>query len=404
MAKYRIYALIHGETLQEGHLFGCEIRKMEFEEQKKRKFAPIEGVISKSDIFDYHKTYVTSLRYVDPLRIKSEYIIVCDIEEDKPGDALGGAIKVIDRITRFLSLACLKDIKSIFGENRGSFEPYIYQVNKIYALDEKAIEKDIDFKLESGHCYLPNRPEYTKWRNPETEVFLEEIYNFQDEILERSLKYLYGSSIGHFILNSGEKIALDHFKSIEIIINALSNKAKFKQRLQDASIIIGITPDEKERIVQLWEERSKFGDVAHPSPFDEAERYPNQFPIPSNIRYSGGGWGDSIAANILLKYYRYIKGVYIIDIEEIDKNSNEFEKEGKFVKIYTFFPFNVRNQNHLGFYTEEKDKNRLKIKLKKAFAYHYKIPINDIVELVLQPNKNPHLKVIRYMLRICTII
>ena len=42
MYKYKIYALINGETLPEGKIFECEIKKMGFDEQAKRGFAPIQ--------------------------------------------------------------------------------------------------------------------------------------------------------------------------------------------------------------------------------------------------------------------------------------------------------------------------------------------------------------------------
>ncbi len=203
--KYRIYALIHGQVLREGNIFGCEIKKMSFEEQTERSFAPIQSVFSEGEMTDYHKTYVTSLLYVDPIKIKSEHVIICDLEESKPGAALGGAIKTIEKITRFLSLANLEDVKLTHGRNRGSFEPYVYQVNKIYSLDENDVESEIKYEHESGHMYLPDRPEKTEWVNSETNQFLEDAYNLHDDIMERSLKYLYRSSIGHFLLDSHEK-------------------------------------------------------------------------------------------------------------------------------------------------------------------------------------------------------
>src|SRR3989344_4940085 len=271
MSTYRVYALIHGETLFEGKIFECEIKKMNFEEQVKRGFTPIQSVFSEDEMTDNYKTYVTSLRYVDPLKIKSEYVIFYDIKENKPGDALGGAIRIIDRITRFLSLASLEDFKRKFGRNRGAFEPYIYQINKIYILDKDGKESEVNYKLESGHMYLPNRPEQMQWRNTGTSKFLDEIYNFHDETFERALKYLYRSSIGHLVLDSKEKIALDHFKSIEIIINSLGKKrinkkrTTFNERLEDVTTRIGITPEEKKRIEDFWDDRSKYGDIAHPS-------------------------------------------------------------------------------------------------------------------------------------------
>lgn len=401
MYKYKIYALIHGETLTEGKIFECEIKKMGFDEQAKRGFSPIQSVFSEDEMVDYHKTYVTSLRYVDPIKIKSEYVIICDIEEDKPGDALGGAIKTIDRITRFLSLACLEDVKRKFGRNRGSFEPYVYQVNRIYLLDKNGKESNVDYKLESGHMYLPNRPEQTEWRDSGTNQFLDEIYNFHDETFERALKYLYRSSIGYLVLDSEEKIALDHFKSIEIIVNSLSNKDKFKLKLAEAVSKIGITPEEKKRIQDFWDDRSKYGDIAHPSPFDEVERYPNQFPIPSNARYSCGGF-DSIAPSIILKYFQYIKGVFVIDIDEPSNHGGYETKEGAFNRVYTISLWGTTHHNHFCFYTLEKDKNRLRNKLKKAFAEHYRIPKESIVELTLEPGKNKYLRTKQFRLRINT--
>ena len=395
MSKYRTYALIHGETLPTGKIFDCEIKKMSFDEQERRKFSPIQSVFSEEKDVDYYKTYVTSLRYVDPILIKSEYVITHNIEEDDPGGALGGSIKEIDRICRFLSLACLEDVKRKFGRNRGSFEPYIYQVNKIYLLDEKDNESDVNFKLESKHIYLPNRPEFTDWRDSDTAQFLDEIYSFHDEILERALKYLYRSSIGHLVLDSKEKIALDHFKSIEIIINSLSKKHTFKFRLKEACSKIQISPEEEKRIEDFWDERSNYGDIAHVSPFDQAERYPNQFPVPSNVQYSGGGF-DSVAANIILKYFQYIKGIFTIDIEEPSSHDEPDVKEGKFNIIYSIGLCGTFHHNHLYFNTTEKNKN----KLKKSFAEFYKIPKKSIVEITLEQNKNKSLKRKRFKLRI----
>lgn len=67
-------------------------------------------------------------------------------------------------------------------------------------MNESGDELDTDLKLESGHIYLPNRPELNQWRDKNTQKFLEIIFNFHDEVLERAIKYLYRSSIGYFIL------------------------------------------------------------------------------------------------------------------------------------------------------------------------------------------------------------
>ena len=53
------------------------------------------------------------------------------------------------------------------------------------------------------------------------------------------------------LLDSPEKVALDHFKSIEIIINSLSKKREFKARLAEVVGIIGITPEEQKKDTRL---------------------------------------------------------------------------------------------------------------------------------------------------------
>lgn len=403
MKKYRIYALIHGETLPEGVFFECEIKKMSFEEQEKRNFAPIKSEFSeeREEEREFQKTYVTSLPYIDPIKIKSEHVIVHDLEQEKPGDALGGAIQTIERITRFLSLAHLEDIKRKFGRTRGSFLPYIYQVNKIYEIGEDGTEIEVDYSLKSGHIYLPNRPEQTAWRDPGTSQFLDEIYKFHDETLERALKYLYRSSIGYLVLDSKEKMALDHFKSIEIIVKELGvkkidgKKTSFLQKLEDVATKIGITDEEKETIKRFWDERSNYGDVAHPSPFEQS--YPNQFPVPSNTRYSGNGF-DSVAPSIVLKYYQYIKGIYIIDI---DKPSDD-TKSGTFGMIYEISFWGSTHKNRLVYHTLETDKNRLVSELKKAFATKLEIDIKDIVEAQILPTDMNHFGERCIRIRICT--
>lgn len=302
--KHRIYALIIGETLIKGEFMNCEIQKMSFAEQLKRKFAPLQGVFSKSSVKNY-ETYATFLPYVDPLRIRSKYVISYNSYELKPSDALGDAISHIDKACRYLSIGQTQDIRASVAPDVASFSPYIYQIVKIYSLDDKGNEVDARFKISNSWVRSLRRPERDNWRDKGTADFLKGIVEFRDQTLERSLKYLYRSSIGQMILDSPEKRALDHFKSIEIIINSLSSKREFTDRLAEAKTKLGLSDKEIERMTELWDERSNFGDIAHPSAIDQAERYPNQFPIPSNVHYTG--LLDSTAGRVMLKYYDYKK-------------------------------------------------------------------------------------------------
>lgn len=379
--KFRVYALILGETLPEGELMGCKIQKISFSEQKKRGFKPIQSKFSTNLDPDFHKTYATYLPYMDPMKIVSEYVAIYDSEEDKPGAALGDTVRAIDKLCRFLSIACFEDVKRKFGRHIGAFQPYIYQLCKIYKLDSKSREANVEYELKSGFVYLPNRPELKAWRSENTQEFLEEISSFQDEVLQRALKYLYRSSIGFFLRDSKEKVALDHIKSIEIILNDLSNKDDFKDRLDEAGKKLELTNEEKKRIFDFWGDRSKYGDVAHPTEYDNTERYPNQFPIPSNVDYSGGGF-ESVAANVCLKYFYYKKSFVVIEIEEPDEHRG---KENTFGGIYRLWP--EKNGASLYFLTSEKDKTKLKKLVKTEFSKRFKVNEGDIVDFIIGKGK-----------------
>lgn len=383
MAKYRIYALIIGEIIPQGKFFDCEISKMTFAEQKKRKFSPIQSIFSEMRDTKYYKTYATSLPYIDPIRIKSKYVVICDLNEHETKAALGGGIRIIDRLCRFLSLVYVEDAKRKFNRERFGLLPYLYQVNKIYSLNENSDELEVNLRLESGHTYLPNRPELNQWRDKNTQNFLKDIFNFHDEVLERAIKYLYRSSIGYFILDSPEKIALDHFKSIEIIVNSLSKKNTFKKKLDEAVDKINLTNEEKVEILEMWDDRSSYGDVAHPSPYDQAERYPNQFPIPSNVQYPRAGF-DSIAANVCLKYFAYKKSLFYIEIDEpftySGKSGNKQSTENTLSEVNAQW-----ESNRLCFDTSERNKTTLKQRVKKVFVSEYKIAETEILDVKLEP-------------------
>lgn len=417
MSKYRIYALILGDVLIEGSVFGCEVKKMDYSEQAKRNFSPIQSIFTDYNDTNY-KSYSTYLPYVDPLKIKSEYVISYDSEEDDPKGALGEAITSIDKVCRYLTISYLEDVKNHFGEKRASLQAYIYQVVKIYSLKDKGEEVDIEFKLENEFTYLPKRPELDNWRHENTPDFLNAIFNFHDDTLERALKYLYRSLIGRMILDSPEKIALDHFKSIEIIVNQFSdkgnnsninqyakeietklgiseadsvqvanlllNETRFKKKLELAKSKLNLTDEEVKRIQTLWGERSSFGDIAHPSKFDHVERYPNQFPIPSNVQYSG--WSDSIAGKLCLKYFEYIRTVFIIDIDQPYSDDTE---------NYLAIVNSQWESNHYAYFSKETNKVKLKKEIVSIIAKELEITESDVIEYKLMSGNNKYNALVR---------
>lgn len=378
MKKYRIYALIHGQTLPTGSLLDCEIRKIAFAEQEQRKFEPIQAEIYEEMEGDNHTSYVTSLAFIDPIYIKSEYVVFCNLNEHDASGALGAAIRKIDKLCRLLSLTCHEDNQQFYNMPRLPFQPYIYQINKIYLIDENDEETDADAILNHSHVYLPNRPENNNWLQGDSTQLLEELYAAHDNPLDRALKYLYRSSIGGFILDSPEKIALDHSKTIEIILGAVSNKESFELKLADAVQKLHLNEGELSALRELWQVRSDYGDIAHPSLFDQAERYPNQFPIPSNSSVHPVP-SLAFAANICLKYFRYIQRLFYVDLKEpriyTSLNGERKTTDGQFAVVNS-----TTETNHLIFYAAG-NKQQLLSKLRRSFIDYQHIQKSDIEDI-----------------------
>ena len=96
MTKFRVYALIHGQTLPLGKLAGCEIKQMDSDEQKRRGFSPIQYEFSENR--DGYISYATSLPFVDPMKLYTNHVVVFDIEEYDAKAALGGAVRAFDNL------------------------------------------------------------------------------------------------------------------------------------------------------------------------------------------------------------------------------------------------------------------------------------------------------------------
>ncbi len=382
--NYRIYALVIGEIIPLGEILDCKIKKISFKEQREKRFSPIKSVFS--NINEPYGSYASSLQYVDPLKIKSKYAIVCDVKERCAKSAIGEAVKRIDRICKFLTFTYAEDFRKKTQIDCG-LHPYLYQVNKICSLDNDK-ELDIDFKLESGGCYLPDRPTRNEWRHSKTEKFLEDMMNFRDETLERATSYLYRSSVGQFINDNPEKILLDHFKAIEIIINSLlskkSQKKSFSEKVKEAAKKINLTKEEEDLINIFWKDRSEYSDTAHPSLFDHLKYLPNQYPLPqSNLSHARWNTNNTVALNVCMKYFLYKRNIFEVDIEESPQGGREVMGT-------------VNEQwesNHLLFMTPEKGKEKIKGKIKKVFSLKYKVKKEDIVVKILPGRKKAEIEI-----------
>lgn len=349
MNRYRVYALIHGQTLPVGKIQDCEIKEMSFDEQHKRKFSPIKYEFPNKEEYE---TYVTSVPFVDPMKMYSKHVIYCDIEERHYKAAIEGAIKRFDKICSSLFLSGIRDVH--LKHNLYSGESYLYQINKVYSLDENSNEYEVELDLKSGFVYLPNRPERNQWLDADTDDFLNKVYNFKDPVFRKALKYLYSSTLGNFKLNSHEKVALDHFKSVELIVDCLSSKHNFKDKVDEAGLKLSLTNEEIERIKKYWDDRSN-GDIAHSTHRDTTAFYPNQFPEPKGMEYNWS-FSDSLARKVLLNYFDLRNRFFLIDIEKPYEQKDEL----------TLGLVN-NDCNHLFFQTNTETKQELLNEIKKKF-------------------------------------
>ena len=370
MTIFRIYALIHGQTLPLGKIAGCEIRQMDSSEQKRRGFSPIQYEFSENR--DGHTSYATSLPFVDPMKLCSNYVVAFDIEEHDAQSALGGAVRAFDNLCSRLFLAGVRDYKSTIDRYIGA--TYLYQISKVYQLDENGNEQDAPLVLQSGHIFLPNRPDRNEWQDEETAKFLDKILDFKDPVFSKALKYLYSSSVGHYRLASFEKIALDHFKSIELIVNTCSKKNTFKQRVDEAAEFLELTADEIAEIKKYWDARSN-GDIAHSHHRDPVAFYPNQFPLPTGgIGYP---WAhlDRLSRVVLLKYYDVRRRYFHIDVHE---------PYGDDSSPPTLGAMNEHSEcNHLFFETNTKHKKDVLKELKSEFCKSFQVDEKDLETEIL---------------------
>lgn len=373
MKKYRTYTLIYGQILPQYDFGSCRIKKMSLKEQRERGFAPIQSEFSE---ISEHKTYITALPYVDPMKIVSEYVLICEVEEVDSRSALGATIRIADKIASYFTITNTFDFSKKHGRTAG--EPYLYQVNKIYELsgDEgKWVENETDLNLKSGFTFLPDRPDSETWRSDQTENFLIEISNFENRTLEKAIKYLYSALTGNFHLRNRAKITLDLFKVIEVILDDLvpydrkKGHTTMEKRLPVLADKIDLEDEEVSRILDLWEIRNE-ADVAHATNVDYSSHYPNQFPVPDGPIIGASIGSGSLAKKVLFNFYEHVRRQYSISIEKRIAGSKIEESFGSIIN---------RASNSLYYDTVETDVDVIKAIVLEKFSDKFDIPTEKLL-------------------------
>ena len=384
MKKYKVYAKILGHVLPEKGLEigNCKIEKISYREQKERNFRSLSGW----KLREYNMNYMTFPRGADFRVMRSNYVISTIIEKSNPNQALGLAVFLFDKIIGALMLY-MDDWwleKHPIIKNRLS--EYDYQICKLYEIiDGKEIEVKNFGPASSGAsmCHYPTSENLTD----SFKKITDQCINCKDEIFERSMEYFVSGIKGMRLFLPEEKIFLDLFKSIEIIIEGLKIKRKKKKLVFKDKLRIGLKKLELDNTE--IEEALKFYDIRCAGNFAHAGtrriNYMFQYPVP----HDGGFLFDTnqlkhLSHKILVNYFKHIKDRYEILINNL--RYNDMGSEDKLVQVIENFP--IDSWNHIfALNSREKDKHKLTYLVKKEFAQTFKTKMNQIKVLENKNNK-----------------
>jgi hypothetical protein len=378
MKKYKVYAKILGHVLPEEELEigNCKIEKMSYREQKERNFRPLSGW----KLREYNMNYMTFPRGADFRIMRSNFVISTVIEESSPNEALGLAIFLFDKIIGAFMLYMNYWWSEKHPRLKDDLSDYDYQICKLYEIvDGKEIEiKNFGPASSSASmCHYPTSGDLTDSFRKITDQCI----NCKDEIFERSMEYFVDGIKGMKLFLPEEKIFLDLFKSIEIVVKGLKIKRKnFRDKLRVGLKKLGLDDKEIDEIIKFYNIRCD-GNFAHAG--IKRINFMFQYPIP----HDGGFLFDIsqlkyLSHKVLVNYFKYIKDRYEILINNSAYNSINHDNE--LVLIIENFPMDSWNHK-FAFNTKERNKRKLTPLIKKEFAKEFRTKINQIKVL---ENKN----------------
>lgn len=350
MESYRVYAKLLGPLLPKDAMKydDCVVRPMSLLEQKKRKFKPLEEVLSKWD----HKTYITHKRLSDPRIIKTKHVIYTDVNSHEPNYAREIAIERFEKITGALSIS-----SAIYHSDKYNkkidYQNYEYQIVKIYSLVNGVESTDeITLLLSNSASFLdiPSENDLTVLN----ERFLSRMLSSEDDVFWKSLEHLQSGQKGFRNNIPPEMMTLEFMKSIELIIRVLHPKSVFKKALKSVAKTLKVDDEDVALILKLWKLRNE-GDVAH------AKRGPKKF----------GPYIDSgsLAVRFLVKYFLFLDSLISIKISKEHEDAlDELIEVRRGNSKFAIFSIRPRNKN----------RKKLTPFLKRKISFHFEIPIKDI--------------------------
>jgi len=380
MKEYKVYAKILGYVLpsQPLGIAECKIEKMSYREQRRRGFKPLKGWTLKRQ----KGNYLTFPMGADFRIMKSNFIVSTILKCNSPNEAIGLAEAKFDKLIGSLMLYMYYWWTKEHPRTKIRFSNYDYQICKIYSIVNNREIEVKDLRPVSTSATMCHYPAF-KNLSGDFKSLLLNFMHCRNEIFQKSFEYFINGTTGFNSQLAEEKIFLDLFKSIELIILSFRRKKTkgFKVKLIYASKRLNLSDADQKKIIKFYEIRNK-GDFAHAR--KSRSWLPPQYPKPgSNAALSYGSFYldnlRDMAQKIIIKYFEYIHGRHKIIIRSPEHNDEDNILISVLGSVNAISPWHFEwGTDYLEFRTRERNKYKLIWVLKKKLAEHFNVPIQQI--------------------------
>jgi len=381
MRKYRVYAKILGHVLPDKvlEIGECKIEKISYKEQRERGFKPLTGWLVKQQKMNY----LAFPQGADFRTMKSNYIVSTVIEHGTSNEAIGLAQEKFEKLIGGLMLYMYRWTHKQYPKRGSYFYQYDYQICKIYELVDSKEAEIKDLKPTSSSSCMCHYPASTKLTKDFRKT-IEEFLNCKDKVFNKSLEYFVDGIRGINLFLPEEKIFLDLFKCIELIIKALKIRRKwFRNRAKIGLKKLGIEDTEIDEVIRFYKIRCD-GNFAHAR--KEKLGYPYQYPKPHDSGFLFDVFQlENLSYKILVYYFNHIKDRYEVQIN-YPEHKDLGTKNDTLVQIVENFPIDSWNHKFI-FNTKENNKRKITPLIKKELSIRFGVAIRQVKLLENKNNK-----------------
>lgn len=316
--------------------------------------------------------------------LRSNFVVSTILNCSSPNKALGIAEMIFDKLIGTFMLYMAHWWTQKYPKSKIRFSNYDYQICKLY---EVANGKEIevrDLKPTSSGSLMCHYPAF-KGLTADFKKIMEQYGNCKDETFEKSLGYFINGIKGLHNYFPKEKIFLDLFKTIELIIKNFEDKKRhnvFKKTVKKAKKELGLSDYDEKKINRYWDIRSN-GDFAHAT--KRKSFFPPQYPNPGDcepfVNYSEL---INLSQKVLIDYFNYNKGRYIV---LINPHGSRYLDKDRLTFVESNITYTSLDNSHFEIRTNKKNRRKLMWFIKKEVAKYFEVNIKQIKVLEHKNNK-----------------